>query len=116
MKFLEVLALLLFAALAPDINAVAQPGAKADEGRPVTNFLVAGLNARDVYSANGERIGELSEILLDDAHRPVAASIETDEGTGKEHIVGAEKLRLKGARLVTNLTRQQVQAMPLVND
>ena len=38
MKFLEVLALLLFAALAPDINAVAQPGAKADEGRPVTNF------------------------------------------------------------------------------
>jgi len=116
MKFLEVLALLLFAALAPDINAVAQPGAKADEGRPVTNLLVAGLNARDVYSANGERIGELSEILLDDAHRPVAAPIETDEGIGKEHIVGAEKLRLKGARLVTNLTRQQVQAMPLVND
>jgi len=123
MKFLEVLALLLFAALAPDINAVAQPAsptfagsAKADEGRPVTNLLVASLNARDLYSANGERIGELSEILLDDAHRPVAASIETDEGTGKEHIVGAEKLRLKGARLVTNLTRQQVQAMPLVND
>ena len=29
MKFLEVLALLLFAALAPDINAVAQPVRKS---------------------------------------------------------------------------------------
>ena len=78
---------------------------------------VAGMNARDVYSANGERIGELSEIVLDDAHRPVAASIATDEGPGdKEHIVGAEKLRLKGSRLVTSLTRQQVEAMPQVND
>jgi sporulation protein YlmC with PRC-barrel domain len=70
------------------------------------------MSARDVYTANGERIGELSEIVLDDAHRPVATSI----ATGKEHIVGAEKLRLKGSRLVINLTRPQVEAMPSGND
>jgi hypothetical protein len=129
MKFLEVFALLLFAALLSDINAAAQPAgptiaASANQhmkdGPAVADLPVAGINAGEVYSANGERIGELSEILLDDAHRPVAASIETDEaaeGTGgKEHIVGADKLRLKGSRLVTNLTRQQVEALPRAND
>jgi hypothetical protein len=129
MKFLEVFALLLFAALLSDINAAAQPAGptiaasanqQMKDGPAVADLPVAGINASEVYSANGERIGELSEILLDDAHRPVAASIETDEaaeGTGgKEHIVGADKLRLKGSRLVTNLTRQQVEALPRAND
>jgi PRC-barrel domain len=126
-KLCEVLALLLFAALAPDSNAAAQPAGptiavsasqQMKDGTAVVDLPdVAGMNARDVYSANGERIGELSEIVLDDARRPVAASIETDEGPGgNEHIVGAEKLRLKGSRLVTSLTRQQVEAMPRVND
>jgi hypothetical protein len=90
------------------------------DGPAVADLPVAGINARQVYSANGERIGELSEILLDDARRPIAASIETDEATegtgGREHIVGADKLRLKGSRLVTNLTRREVEAMPRAND
>jgi hypothetical protein len=127
MKLCEVLAMLLFAALAPDSNAAAQPAGpiiavsasqQMKDGTPVVDLPnVADMNARGVYSANGERIGELSEIVLDDAYRPVAASIETDEGPdGKEYIVGVEKLRLKGSRLVTSLTRQQVEAMPRVND
>ena len=87
-------------------NAAAQPAGptiavsasqQMKDGTAVVDLPnVAGMNARDVYGANGEWIGELAEIVLDDAHRPVAASIETDEGPGgKEHIVGAEKLRLK---------------------
>ena len=124
MKLCEVLALLLFATLAPDSNAAAQPAGtiavnssqQMKDGVAVVDLPdVAGINARDVYSANGERIGELSEIVLDDAHRPIAASIETEGPGGKEYIVGAEKLRLKGSRLVTSLTRQQVEAMPRVN-
>jgi hypothetical protein len=118
MKPCEVLALLLFAALAPDSTTIAVSSSQQmKDGLAVVDLPnVIGMNARDVYSANGERIGELSEIVLDDAHRPVAASIETDEGPGgKEYIVGAEKLRLKGSRLVTSLTRQQLEAMPRVN-
>jgi hypothetical protein len=103
---------------ATSVNVGSGPSQQMKDGTAVVDLPnVAGMNARDVYSANGERIGELSEIVLDDAHRPVAASIATDEGPGdKEHIVGAEKLRLKGSRLVTSLTRQQVEAMPQVND
>jgi hypothetical protein len=121
MKFCAVLALLLFAALAPDSKSAAEPAGPAananqqmKDGPTVADLPdVAGMNARDVYSANGERIGEVSEIVLDDAHRPLVALIEIDEGTGGgEHIVGAEKLRLQGPRLVTYLTRQQVEAMP----
>ena len=123
MKFCAVFALLLFAALAPDSNSTAQRAGptiavgadrQMKDGPAVADLQdVTGMNARDVYSANGERIGELSEIVLDDAHRPLAVLIETDEGTGgREHIVEAEKLQLKGPRLVTYLTRQQVEAMP----
>ena len=115
MKICEVLAL-LFAALTPEVVSANQQ----QNGSAVADFQnVADMTARDVYNAKGERIGELSEIVLDGAHRPIAALIETDEGTGtggKEHVVGAEKLWLKGTRLITNLTRQQVEAMPRAND
>jgi PRC-barrel domain len=117
MKICEVLALLLFAALTPEVVSANQ---QERNGSAVADFQnVADMNARDVYTAKGERIGELSEIVLDEAHRPIAALIETDEGTGtggEEHAVGAEKLWLKGTRLITNLTRQQVEAMPRAND
>src|SRR5690348_3896020 len=109
MKICEVLAL-LFAALTPEVVSANQQ----QNGSAVADFQnVADIKARDVYNAKGERIGELSEIVLDEAHRPIAALIETDEGTGgEEHVVGAEKLWLKGTRLITNLTRQQVEGMP----
>jgi PRC-barrel domain len=127
MKICKVLALLLFAALMPESNAAWQPAmpsgvvsANQQDGSAVADFQnAADMKARDVYNAKGERIGELSEILLDEAHRPIAALIEIDEGTGtggKEHVVGARKLWLKGTRLITNLTRQQVEAMPRAND
>ena len=117
MKICEVLALLLFAALTPEVVSANQ---QERNGSAVADFQnVADMKAGDVYTTEGERIGELSEIVLDGAHRPIAALIETDEGTGtggKEHVVGAEKLWLKGTRLITNLTRQQVEAMPRAND
>ena len=110
MKICEVLALLLFAALTPEVVSANQ---QERNGSAVADFQnVADMKAGDVYTTEGERIGELSEIVLDGAHRPIAALIETDEGTGtggKEHVVGAEKLWLKGTRLITNLTRQQVE-------
>jgi sporulation protein YlmC with PRC-barrel domain len=112
MKICEVLALLLIAALTPEVVSANQ---QERNGSEVADFQ----NVADMklYNAKGETIGELSEIVLDEAHRPIAALIETDEGTGgKEHVVGAEKLWLKGTRLITNLTRQQVEAMPRAND
>jgi len=123
MKICKVLALLLFAALTPESNAAWQPAMPSGvvsanqqemDGSAVADFPnVADLKARDVYNPKGERIGELAEILLDEAHRPIAALIETDEGTGgKEHVVAAKKLWLKGTRLITN----QVEAMPRAND
>ena len=115
MKICEVLALLLFATLTPEVVSAKQ---QERNGSAVADFQnVADMKARDVYTAKGERIGELSEIVLDEAHRPTAALIETDERTGtggKEHVVG--ELWLKGTRLITNLTRQQVEAMPRANN
>jgi hypothetical protein len=129
MKICKVPALLLFAALTPESNVAWQPAMRSGvvsanqqekDDFAVADFQnVADMKARDVYSAKGGRIGELSEILLDEAHRPIAALIETDEGTGtggNEHVVGAKKLWLQGTRLITNLTRQQVEAMPRAND
>ena len=129
MKICKILALLLFAAPMSESNAAWQPAMPSGvvsanqqekDGSAVADFQnVADMKPRDVYTAKGERIGELSEILLDEAHRPIAALIETDEGTGtggKEHVVGAKKLWLKGTRLIIDLTRQQVEAMPRAND
>jgi sporulation protein YlmC with PRC-barrel domain len=127
MKICKVLALLLFAAVTPESNAACQPAMPAggvsanqqeEDGSAVADFQNApDMTARDIYNAKGERIGELSEILLDEAQRPIAALIEIDEGTdSKEHVVGAKKLWLRGTRLITDLTRQQVEAMPRMND
>ena len=101
MKICKILALLLFAAPMSESNAAWQPAMPSGvvsanqqekDGSAVADFQnVADMKPRDVYTAKGERIGELSEILLDEAHRPIAALIETDEGTGtggKEHVVG----------------------------
>jgi hypothetical protein len=73
MKICEVLALLLFAALTPEVVSANQ---QERNGSAVADFQnVADMKARDVYNAKGERIGELSEIVLDEAHRDAVADV-----------------------------------------
>ncbi|MBR0642859.1 PRC-barrel domain-containing protein [Plastoroseomonas hellenica] len=82
------------------------------------NLTVDQLDDLDVFTAGGERIGELEEVLMDAAGRPVAVSVELGgiAGGDREHIVALDRLRLEGQRLVTDLTRSQLETLPRWDD
>lgn len=91
-----------------------------DERRiiPPFNLTVDQLDDLDVFTATGERIGEVEEVLMDGAGRAIAVSVELGGvlGGDEERIVPLDRLRLEGQRLVTDLTRAQVEAMPHWDD
>lgn len=78
------------------------------------NLTVDQLDDLDVFAATGERIGEVEEVLMDGSGRPAAVSVEL--GGDIEHIVPMDRLRLDGQRLVTDLTRAQIEALPRWED
>lgn len=82
------------------------------------NLTVDQLDDLDVFTAGGERLGEVEEVLMDAAGQPVAITVELGGilGGDREHIVALDQLRLDGQRLVTNLSRAQVEALPLWDD
>lgn len=70
---------------------------------------------KDVYGADGKEVGELSNVLLDPNGRVRAGVIEFGGFLGiGEHkaAVPWEKLTVQGDRLLVNLTKDQVKAMP----
>ena len=82
------------------------------------NMTVDQLDDLDVFTAAGERIGEVEEVLMDATGHPVAVSVELRRSVGgsPEHVVALDRLRLEGQRLVTDLTRAQIEALPLWDD
>ncbi len=86
---------------------------------PPFNLIVDQIDDMDVFGPGGEKIGEIDEVLTDAAGKPVAVSVEVGGFLGigaREVVVMLDQLRLEGQRIVTSLTKAQVEALPRWNE
>ena len=73
------------------------------------------LDGMDVTNAAGEKIGEVSEVLIDRSGQVVALAIEAGGFLGigdRDVVVQFDQVKLQGDRLVTSLTKDQLKDMP----
>lgn len=73
----------------------------------------------DVYGPGGEEIGEVEEVLVDASGQPAALAVEVGGFLGigeKDAVMQLDQLRLEDDRLTTNLTKEQIEALPDWND
>ena len=78
------------------------------------NVTVDRLEDMDIYGPNGDEIGEVEEVVVDAAGK-VALTAEVGGFLGigeREVVLGLEQVRLENDRLVTSLTKQQLEALP----
>ncbi len=128
MKFQQLLpALAAAAVLSAAVSAVSQQ-ASAPGYREVTdgqlviqpfNLTVDQIDDMGVFGPDGEKIGEIEEVLTDAAGKPLAASVEVGGFLGigeRKVVVMLDQLRLVGQRLVTSLTKAQIEALQRWND
>lgn len=78
------------------------------------------LDDAEVIGANGDEIGEIEEVLVDATGRPVAVSIDVDDGflgLGDEEIVFSfEQLTWENGAYRTALTEAEIEALPRYDD
>lgn len=125
MRFLTLLpATLLAAGLAG--SALAQGAAgdlrEAEDDDMVVQALgktVDEIEDMDVYGPGGAEIGEVEEVLVDASGQPAALAVEVGGFLGigeKNAAIQLDQLRLEGDRLTTNLTKEQIEALPAWED
>ncbi|WP_108398681.1 PRC-barrel domain-containing protein [Devosia submarina] len=85
---------------------------------PGLNVSVDELEDMDVFTERGESIGEVDEVLGTEAGVVSAVAIEIDEGLfdDKTIILEISELSVAEGRLITQLTQEQIEAMPDYND
>lgn len=91
-----------------------QPGIPSAAAAPYR-----GLEGMPIHAQNGEKIGEVEDVLIDAAGRVVALAIEIDRVLGigdYDLVVGLEHFRHVDGKLYTQLTREQLEAMPKWRD
>ncbi len=122
MKFgqmLPVLALALIAA--PTSLLFAQQSAPTADRQASTGAATGYLELGDmnVVTPNGEKIGEVEEVLMDASGKVVAVAVEVGGfmGLGDDDVViQLDQLRLQNQQLVTTLTKEQIEALPKWDD
>ena len=98
-----------------------QPTA-VETSAPPTNNAAPGYLALDdmnIVNPNGERIGEVEEVLIDASGKAVAVAVEVGGVFGigdSEVIIPLDQLRLENNQLVTALTKQQIETLPKWDD
>jgi hypothetical protein len=83
------------------------------------NLSVDKLDDMSIAGPAGEEIGEIDEVLVDASGKPTAVSAEVGGFLGigdKNVVIGLDRLRLDGERLVTDLTKEQIEALPAYDD
>jgi hypothetical protein len=77
------------------------------------------LEDMDIHGAGGARIGEVDEVLMTPEGKITAVSVEVDGSLGigdKEVVIELTQLRREGDALVTDITQEQVKALPSWDD
>ncbi|HET8726357.1 MAG TPA: PRC-barrel domain-containing protein, partial [Alphaproteobacteria bacterium] len=98
-------------AMAQQATTTAAPSDATSELRAIDDLRIVG--------PNGEDIGEIEEVLIDASGQVVAVSVEAggflDVGD-KDVIMQLDQLQIQGERITTNLTRQEIEALPEWDD
>lgn len=103
-------------------SAQQQPGLReADDDLVVAAFSrsVDDIEDADLLNAAGEEIGEVEEVLVDAGGEAVAivADVGGFLGIGdKDVVIGLDRVELRGDDLVTSLTREELDGLPLWDD
>jgi hypothetical protein len=92
-----------------------------DDDRIVQPFSLSAdrIDDMDVMTADGERIGEIEEVLMDASGQPVAVAVEVDDlldVDDEERIVRLDRLRLDDDRFATDLSKGQIESLPVWDD
>lgn len=88
-----------------------------DDSQQVTplGITVEQLDGLDVVTPTGERIGEVEEVLADATGKIVAVVVEYGGFLGvgdKDAVFQLDSLKLENNKLVTPMTKQQLEALP----
>lgn len=83
------------------------------------NISVDKLEGMDVIGANGQKIGDVEDVLADQSGKAVAVSIDAGsflEMNSKEVIMQLSTLQMRDDKLHTSMTKDQISALPDHND
>ncbi|MGE0666484.1 MAG: PRC-barrel domain-containing protein [Sphingomonadales bacterium] len=88
-----------------------------DDAAMVTSvgMNVDSLEELDVVGANGEEIGDVEEVLADSSGKVVAVVVEYGGFLNmgeKEAVFMLDKLKLQNGKLVTTMTKGELEALP----
>lgn len=87
-----------------------QPGAPVTAAGPLLR-----LEGMPIHAENGEKLGEVEDVLIDPQGRVVALAIEIDRVLGigdYDRIATLDLFRHVQGKLYTSLTREQLQSLP----
>ena len=92
-----------------------------DDDRIVEPFNLSAdrMDDMDVVTAEGEEIGEIEDVLMDASGQPVAVAVEVDDLLDiddEERIIRLDQLRLDDDRFVTDLSKSQIESLPIWDD
>jgi hypothetical protein len=79
------------------------------------NLSVDRIEDMDLYAPGGDEIGEVEEVLVDATGKPMAVAAEVGGFLGigdKTVTIGLDQIRLDGERLVTGMSKEQIEALP----
>ena len=94
-----------------------QPSTAQSTAAEATGYLELG--DMDVVTPNGDKIGEVEEVLMDTSGQVVAVAVEVGGflGIGDDDvIIRLDQLRLQDNQFVTTLTKEQIEALPKWDD
>ncbi|MEX2630370.1 MAG: PRC-barrel domain-containing protein [Tistlia sp.] len=88
-----------------------------DDARMVEAYgvSVGQLDDMDIYSAAGEEIGEVDEVLMDGDGNIVALVAEVGGFLGigdKEVVLQLDQVQMRGDRLTVDMTEEQLEQLP----
>ena len=86
---------------------------------PSLNLTVDQVEDLHVYDANGVEVGDVEDVLGTDATAATAVSVDAEKylGVKSEDVVFTlEELRLEGGRLVTTLSKDEINKLPRHRD
>jgi sporulation protein YlmC with PRC-barrel domain len=122
MKISHMLSAALFASLMGAPGAVfaqqtTPPTAAQTPSAETTGYQELG--DMNVVTPDGDKIGEVEEVLMNTSGKVVAVAVEVGGflGIGDDDvIIQLDQLRLEDNRLVTTLTKEQIEALPKWDD
>jgi len=79
------------------------------------NLSVDAIEDMDLVGPNGDEIGDVEEVLADASGQPsgIAAEVGGFLGIGdKTVVIDLDQVRVENERLVTSLTKEQLEALP----